>query len=34
MTYADILILLKAGYTVTEIVQTTVDGKRVKHPVK
>ena len=27
-------ILLKAGYTVTEIVQTTIDGKRVKHPVK
>ena len=27
-------ILLKAGYTVTEIVLTTVDGKRVKHPLK
>jgi acetoin utilization protein AcuB len=27
-------ILLKAGYTITEIVQTTIDGKRVKHPVK
>ena len=26
-------ILNKAGYTITEIVQTTVDGKRVKHPV-
>ncbi len=27
-------ILIQNGYTVTEIVQTTVDGKRVKHPVR
>ncbi len=26
-------ILLQAGYTITEIVQTTVDGKRIKYPV-
>ncbi|MBR4455659.1 MAG: CBS domain-containing protein [Solobacterium sp.] len=27
-------ILLQHGYNITEIVQTTIDGKRVKHPVK
>ncbi len=27
-------ILLKEGYTITEIVQTTIDGKRIKHPTK
>ena len=27
-------ILLREGYTITEIVQTTIDGKRIKHPTK
>ena len=27
-------ILLKNGYVITEIVQTTIDGRRIKHPTK